>query len=582
MILSGPSEIKNLIDEASGVKTYYIRRDRTLRRLEQTAQNLMRAEDLIKELEPRVKSLRRQAQRMEAREAIEQELKEHRRQSLAGQYWQLRRQSETVAGELAALRKQARQETEKKVDDLKTQLGQAQAKHEQAKLRAAVSQKTLAELERQLQDLYKRLEQPQAVDWKASQEQLIQLDKSFSALLQSFDREDVSALRQAAQSLIELWQKFRQDWGQSSDNQISLDELKRQLVTLSAKKDEITAQLNQAAINESEAKLSADFLGQQLTAAQAESGASSRDRQTALEIEKAKVDTHLETIVADIRQILGDDTLQEIVAAATPPQPVALEVLDKINKLQHQLDLIGGIDELTLQEYRETEARYTNLTSQVADLQKSVTDLRSIMDELDEHIKTKFNAAFHKINAQFENYFRVLFNGGRAYLSLVKAGDDPAAVEAAEELEAEDKENGEAASTLRPEEKLLAKYERGSLNVAGVDIRATPPNKKLSTIQALSGGERALTSIALLCSLLACFPSPFVVLDEVDAALDEANTIRFGQILGTLAHQTQFITITHNRETMAQSNTLYGVTMGDDGISKLLGIKLEQAKIYAK
>ncbi|MCL5009009.1 MAG: hypothetical protein M1400_01555 [Patescibacteria group bacterium] len=119
-------------------------------------------------------------------------------------------------------------------------------------------------------------------------------------------------------------------------------------------------------------------------------------------------------------------------------------------------------------------------------------------------------------------------------------------------------------------------------NVVGIEIKATPPGKKLSSIQSLSGGERSLTSIALLCSLLTCFPSPFVVLDEVDAALDDANTIRFGQILGTLSDQTQFLTITHNRETMAQANILYGVTMGDDGVSKLLSVKLEQAKAFAK
>jgi chromosome segregation protein len=135
---------------------------------------------------------------------------------------------------------------------------------------------------------------------------------------------------------------------------------------------------------------------------------------------------------------------------------------------------------------------------------------------------------------------------------------------------------------MRPEERLLQKYESNISAVVGVDIKATPPGKKLSSLQALSGGERALTSIALLCSLLACFPSPFVVLDEVDAALDEANTIRFGQILGTLSHQTQFVTITHNRETMAQSKTLYGVSMGDDSVSKILSLKFDQATAYAK
>ena len=123
---------------------------------------------------------------------------------------------------------------------------------------------------------------------------------------------------------------------------------------------------------------------------------------------------------------------------------------------------------------------------------------------------------------------------------------------------------------------------KGRGNITGIDIKATPPGKKLATIQALSGGERALTSIALFAALLSCFPSPFVVLDEVDAALDDANTIRFGQILGTLAHQTQFLTITHNRETMSQANMLYGVTMGDDGVSKLLSVKLDQANSLRK
>jgi len=118
--------------------------------------------------------------------------------------------------------------------------------------------------------------------------------------------------------------------------------------------------------------------------------------------------------------------------------------------------------------------------------------------------------------------------------------------------------------------------------IVGIEIKATPPGKKLASIAALSGGERALTAIALLCSMLACYPSPFVVLDEVDAALDEANSIRFAKILGTLAHQTQFITITHNRETMREAHTLYGVTMDDFGVSKILSLKLEKAEEIAE
>jgi chromosome segregation protein len=301
-----------------------------------------------------------------------------------------------------------------------------------------------------------------------------------------------------------------------------------------------------------------------------------KDKESGLSIEKAKFDTQMEVLCEEIGRILGveifDNIKQAHVSGTTP------DLEQKILRLKNQLEMIGGMDELTLKEYQETEARYTNLSQQVEDLSKSMSDLRSIMDELDEHIKSKFNDAFHKVNEKFEHYFRLLFGGGRAVLSLVKEEEKLAAEgENTEEVEGET-----ALETLRPEEKIVKKYEHGASNIIGIDIKATPPGKKLTHIQALSGGERSLTSIALLCSMLTCFPSPFVVLDEVDAALDDANTIRFGQILGTLAHQTQFITITHNRETMAQSNILYGVTMGDDGVSKLLSVKLEQAKQFAK
>jgi chromosome segregation protein len=271
-----------------------------------------------------------------------------------------------------------------------------------------------------------------------------------------------------------------------------------------------------------------------------------KDQISLVNIEKAKVDTQMEVLVQEISGALGSVVLEEIKSVKIDSQTSDLET--KIIKLKNQLDMVGGIDELTMKEYQETEVRYTSLSGQVEDLKNGMADLRGIMEELDEHIKTKFNQAFHKINEKFEHYFRILFNGGRAYLSLLKA-DEPQA----EEAESSEDQDTEPKEQLRPEEKIVQKYEKGASNIMGIDIKATPPNKKLSNIQALSGGERALTSIALLCSLLTCFPSPFVVLDEVDAALDDANTIRFGQILGTLAHQTQFITITHNRETMSQA-----------------------------
>jgi len=303
-----------------------------------------------------------------------------------------------------------------------------------------------------------------------------------------------------------------------------------------------------------------------------------KDQESLVNIEKAKLDTQMQVLAEEVGRILGHQEWKDLQASEIKSQTEDLE--GKMARLKNQLETIGGMDELTLKEYQETEARYTNLSTQVADLKHGMEDLRQIIDELDVHIKQRFNESFNKINEKFEFYFRVLFNGGRAYLSILKSADEPSAQ--AVDLSEVAGETADAPEVLRPEEKVVQKYEQGASNIIGIDIKATPPGKKLASIQALSGGERALTSIALLCSLLSCFPSPFVVLDEVDAALDDANTIRFGQILGTLANQTQFVTITHNRETMAQATMLYGVTMGDDGISKLLSVKLEQAKAFAK
>lgn len=570
MVMSGPAEIKGLIDEASGVKTYYLKREKTLRRLEQTANNLMRAEDLLSELEPRVKSLRRQAKRMEARESIEQELRNYRQEYFGAQYWELRAESEKLAKNIAGIQKVAQHEIEKKIAELQIQLDNANTQSAEAHSQLVARQKILSEIDEKLQTFYRKLQEPEPIKQFNVEAELENLNGDFIKLEQALTSSDQDSLRQAVEKLLQFWKKFQTRSQAPRQSTEQMDEVKNDLVKISAQKDALVAELNKLALIESKAKLSAEFLQKQLAAVRAEIARGSHDD---LEIQKAKVDTHLETIIEEIKRLLGLEALamieKELVSQTTEG------LATKIEKLQRQLELIGGVDELTLQEYHETEKRYTYLSEQVTDLKKGIADLGKIIDELDEHIKVKFNEAFSKISEKFENYFRLLFNGGRAYLSVLRESAKTS------ELDPEE-EDANIEQSERPEEKFVNKYEKAESNIVGVDIKATPPGKKLSSIQALSGGERALTSIALLCSLLASFPSPFVVLDEVDAALDEANTIRFGQILASLADRTQFITITHNRETMAQSNTLYGITMGDDGISKLLSIKLEQAKSYAK
>ena len=727
MILAGPQEVKNLLDEASGVKTYYIRREKTLRRLEQTAQNLMRAEDLIAEIAPRLRSLRRQAKRMEERGAIEQELKIYQREYFGKTYWSLKEVLDKYLGELKILEDhKAKQEGELKtettlaesketekngmfgkfreiqdelsrlqekknrlLEDLSLVRGKMQSQknfgaadaqtlrlnaHElQGKLEeveAKISRDreaqnlsngelqkagaALSELNKRLEKLYEFLQNPNTVDWEGFNREMKVLERSveeFYGRIQnnqpwdqvrlsieafrgsfgkfkefvskSFHDPEAAANLQAELKKVlrekeELNQKIQDLELTLSKHKITLEFLEKEKQKLAQEKMQLDLDLKSAAtqnfddfikdlmLEETRIKHEADKLSEEIAKLgelfkdeqrqqesrqkelhEIESGVRKKqdelskikDGISSVQIEKAKIDTQMEVLKEEVSRLLGGEEVKLIAEKKIESHTHDLE--NKMFKLRSQLDTIGGMDELTMKEYQETESRYQSLGAQIEDLKKSMQDLRSIMDELDEQIKLKFSQAFTKINERFEHYFRLLFNGGRAYLSLVKAADEPSSSVEVTEDGSQNSVKDES-NVLRPEEKIVQKYEKGGSNIIGVDIKATPVGKKLNSLQALSGGERSLTSIALLCSLLTCFPSPFVVLDEVDAALDDANTIRFAQILSSLANSTQFVTITHNRETMAHANILYGVTMGDDGVSKLLSVKLEQAKAFAK
>ena len=223
----------------------------------------------------------------------------------------------------------------------------------------------------------------------------------------------------------------------------------------------------------------------------------------------------------------------------------------KMVSLKNQLNIIGGIDQSVIDEYKEVKERYEFLEVQSIDLVKAIKQLEKIIKDLEESISDQFDKAFRDINKLFNKYFQKLFNGGKAEL-ILDIKEVPVDINDEEENKRTKKQYG-------------------------IEIKATPPGKKLSGINMLSGGEKALTSIALISAIIANNPSPFVVLDEVDAALDEANSIRFAEILAELSNKTQFITITHNRATMQESKIIYGVTMGDDSISSLLSMNFNEA-----
>ncbi len=284
-----------------------------------------------------------------------------------------------------------------------------------------------------------------------------------------------------------------------------------------------------------------------------------------IKIDSAKYETRLEDLETEIRKNFAD--LKDIKETRTPENINTLEAEIKIRQLENQLSLIGGIDPEVEKEYSETKTKFDFLKEQVTDLETAIGTLEGVIKELDGKIKERFDKEFKEICHKFEEYFKILFNGGSAKIIKLEDEEDVAKSDGTTE-EKKDEQN-----ELQEKIKRLSKY--NATGLAGIEIQACPPGKKINTINMLSGGEKALTAIALICAIISANPSPFVFLDEVDAALDESNSERLAKILEDLSSKTQFIVITHNRAPMHRANVLYGVTMQENGVSKLLSIKLE-------
>jgi chromosome segregation protein len=278
-----------------------------------------------------------------------------------------------------------------------------------------------------------------------------------------------------------------------------------------------------------------------------------KDSLNEVKVRLARVEVREEDLVNLVREELAM-SVDDLRHDGTEVERDKLE--REIARLKVEVEHIGTIDPLVVEEYRETEDRYAFLTRESADLKQAIESLRVVVKEMDQKIDGVFEEAFKEIRHKFEEYFKIIFGGGKAELSMVKIRRRVRQAD-------DDADPGEEEDETVPEE-------------VGIEIFACPPGKKITNLSMLSGGERSLTSLALLFAIISHNPPPFAVLDEVEAALDEANSRRFSKMLQELSDHTQFIAITHNRQTMEQAALLYGVTMGADGVSQLLSIRLDQ------
>ena len=257
-----------------------------------------------------------------------------------------------------------------------------------------------------------------------------------------------------------------------------------------------------------------------------------------IEIDKTRLESdleHLERSCQEEFHLSVSEVIADIQEADW--QREYQEVSEAHDRLREIIENFGAINMRALEEYKELDQRYQFLNGQRLDIEKSIADTQKAISEINRRSVEQFEEAFKAIRQNFQEVFQILFGGGQCDLRMLDEGD---------------------------------------VLESGIDIIAQPPGKRLQNVLLLSGGEKALTALALLIAIFRFRPSPVCVLDEVDAPLDDANIGRFTRLLAELSRNTQFIIITHNKNTMETAQTLYGVTMEEPGVSKIIGVDFQQ------
>lgn len=598
---------RTILEDAAGVKQFQIQKERALKKLLTTKINLERVYELSREIEPHLKMLKRQAEKSAQRNEVEQKLKEEQTKLysfLWNNFQKERRGSFEEKEEFGRQMMNIQREVDKINDELKSESGEVKNSGGQAKLeqeRGGIYQK-LNELEKEraiidgrIEILQERKDQQKIiqsipVDRNYVKSHLDEIKKNHEKLIkrleeaESMDQlQDISEFaRVINQSLFELLADVdkgeavvKQAPGKSKEEiEIAqkIETYRKQkskiiedIAAIRKKIEQIDLKIKQEIEKDKKAREKFFQLEGQLQSKQSDLNRL-RDNFNEAKIRLARVEVREEDLIEEVKNELH----MEAKKLEYDGKPVDRDRAEReIRKLKFQMEQIGGIDPMVIQEYQETKDRFEFLTQESKDLEDAIESLKKIAKEMDQKIEKVFAGAFDQINKEFSKYFKIIFGGGNAKLIKTTkprrvllrdrgAGIKTEEQESDEEDDFEDKSEDEAKSEI------------------GIDISACPPGKKINNLSMLSGGERSLTSIALLFAIISYNPPPFTVLDEIEAALDEANSRRFSLILQELSGSTQFIAITHNRETMRQASLLYGVTMGDDGISKILSVKLEQ------
>lgn len=594
ILRASPRERREILEDALGLKLYHMRIKETQQRLAKTLDHLKEVQLLRKEIAPHLTFLKKQVEKVEKAQALRDELQKHLLDFFTSEKASLADEEERITQLLKHF------EIQKKT--LETLL-ESLPTHEHVsihteKKEALRNELVLCSQERRLvEQEINRLEGAREVhkSMYVSEQEVLSgtlYNVSFSSdeyshllkesehilahLLTAQTLEDLKEIKERYRAFSLLLKQKEPQKKEEKKNDIhkeKIEELQKGIA------ESMTAL---ESVLQKEKKLSEELavLEQQERHAQQTFGEKMKER---YEVQSHIKDCDAQLLLLEeqknqllLRKKYFDDELKEAafvfgpsflhtLSSYTLSSPVLRDELRKmIEKLKIRLEEHSGIGHEVVNEYEETRERDVFLAREIGDIENSITNLESVVIELKKTLDERFTSGVEIINTKFGDFFKTMFGGGSAFLSIV--------IEKRRRRKGEEEEE----ESLDEEESDDRFFERG------IDVHVNLPSKKVKELNMLSGGERSLVSIALLFAISQVNPPPFLVLDETDAALDEANSRRYGDMVEKLSELSQLIVVTHNRETMSRARVLYGVTLGADGGSKLLSIKFDEAVKVAK
>lgn len=574
---TSPKERKEMLEDALGLRLFQYRKQDTEKKLEKTAENIAQVESLRREIAPHIRFLKKQVEKVEKSIEIQRELQEKYKEYLSKEYTYIEHSKKKTSEIILVKEKideiniqiehfsQAQSPDTSVVDELKNKIQDTRNTISNLKNSEYELVRTIAGLEGQIKTLSelqntKPVHHEEKILFKKSD------IESKIVTLKQLQFDSIDTLKSQIQDLITYFESFisgeKKEEIHLEDLTPKIESFKVEIETYTQKLSDIRNQIE--GLNQTQFELQQKIQEAQKPVSNVEiiqlmnQKTEFSNQYSSLQYVQRELDQDIEEFKREIQEgvvLIGRNVAEysqsEDLTVLEEQRSIQKERRRILERLKIRLEEIGvGASDDIVQEYQEAITREEFLKKELGDLTSASADLQKVIDQLNIEISERFNIGLEKINSQFTKFFSVMFDGGESALKLER-------------------------------KKISSEEDEEEVFEEGLEIDVNLPRKKVKSLMMLSGGERALTSIALLFAMSSVNPPPFIILDETDAALDEANSRRYGDMIENLSKNSQLILISHNRETMSRAGVIFGITM-IDGASKVLSIKFEEAVLIAK